>query len=368
MTVSEPPGAHASLLKCLADDSRRRLLAALRSESPLSEGALAGHLAADPDSERAARLALCHSHLPALAEAGLVAWDREEGAVAVTDHSLYDDRRFDRLVEHDADDWSAVVDAFAHERRRAAVRALEAEGPSLSLAALARAVCDRTAAAASDRQSVAVSLYHVHLPKLDAAGVLEFDAAADRATYTGRADVDVAWFDDSVRESASALRAAAATDDVRSATGRQAVDERARSAVRAADDELCVLLSSAALLEGPWFGALEAVAAAGVDVYVGTGRECVRERVRERCPSATVWEPAFDWLEAAPRDERLSRLVLADREHVLVATATDVRPDGVSEETAVVGRGERNGLVVLFRDFLGENLDRLVERSDAPSR
>jgi DNA-binding transcriptional ArsR family regulator len=75
----------AALLETVVDPVRLRLLAALGgTDRPLSIDRLASRLGEDgsfDDAERA-RLALHHSHLPALADVGVLDYDRESGLVA----------------------------------------------------------------------------------------------------------------------------------------------------------------------------------------------------------------------------------------------------------------------------------------------
>lgn len=85
-----------------------------------------------------------------------------------------------------------VYEVLADERRRRAVASLAEARPPVDGGTLARSV----AAAEADAPTEAVSddrakrvhakLYHVHLPKLDAAGLVEYDAEDD--TVRGVAD------------------------------------------------------------------------------------------------------------------------------------------------------------------------------------
>ncbi|MHB9288908.1 hypothetical protein ACKVMT_17910 [Halobacteriales archaeon Cl-PHB] len=61
---------------------------------------------------------------------------------------------------------------LANERRRVTLAVLADRETSLSLEALAAAVASRED---EEHDRVATSLHHVHLPKLTAAGVLEYD-------------------------------------------------------------------------------------------------------------------------------------------------------------------------------------------------
>jgi len=73
----------------------------------------------------------------------------------------------------------ALFSALADGRRRFVIGALESCGGSLALADLAAEVADRdegTDASVSEHvRRVEIELYHVHVPKLAAVGLVQFD-------------------------------------------------------------------------------------------------------------------------------------------------------------------------------------------------
>lgn len=73
------------------------------------------------------------------------------------------------------------------ERRRRTVRyLLEEDGETVEVDALAAALADGAdgRATGADRQRVAITLAHAHLPKLEAAGVVDYDPDRDRVAAT----------------------------------------------------------------------------------------------------------------------------------------------------------------------------------------
>ena len=84
-------------LKLVADQTRRRLLWRLDGASELSVELLADELAdhgetqtdggTRADGRRTVEVALCHVHLPRLADAGVIDYDREAGTVEPTDRT-----------------------------------------------------------------------------------------------------------------------------------------------------------------------------------------------------------------------------------------------------------------------------------------
>jgi len=81
-------------------------------------------------------------------------------------------------------------DALANERRRRALTALREADEPLLLTDLARDVAQRETSDGTGRpadetvQRCRISLYHSHLPKLAAAGLLTFDADEKEAVLT----------------------------------------------------------------------------------------------------------------------------------------------------------------------------------------
>jgi hypothetical protein len=307
-------------------------------------------------------LELVHTHLPALASVGLLEYDEADGTVATTDHSALADPRLREIVAADEAGFDAVLEGLADERRRIVLGVLEGRDEPIDRRTLAREVADTESRVDSTPDSVdevVVSLHHLHLPKLDAVGLLEYDADAGTVAYEGHPALSETWFDFRRGETPqSPLPGAERSDGVRTIEGRGDVLARGRSLIRGADEELFLLITTDGLLEAECFSAIEDAADRGVDVYLGSGSAAVREAVRERVPAVTVWEPRLDWLNLPPERDTLGRLAFADREAVMLATLGRRHPDGHPRETAITGSGADNTLVVLLRKLLGSRLDR----------
>jgi len=187
----------------IGDGDRRRQVLVVLEECPgwLSERALAVELGerapgwgSGTDSETgpdldAIECSLHHNHLPALAAEGLI--ERDGGRVVAragdrpSDPSTGSaasstDGRTTAAGRGTADRAATWFDAGTRRTVEAVVA--DGGGPT-TLAELTAAVARREGAStlpASDRESLAVALHHVHLPKLDDAGVLTY--APDRNT------------------------------------------------------------------------------------------------------------------------------------------------------------------------------------------
>ena len=194
--------SRSELYSALSAEPRRDALAVLLREGPeLTESRLAAAVAARgagtavedvPVGERRETRVSCqHVHLPKLVEAGLIEWDREDGAVRLAREDVL--RRSDLepvlggRTETGAEETSTTFALLADERRRVALTVLQRVGPldleSLATRVVAREQVGKVTEARTER--VAVSLKHVHVPRLVEAGVVETDG--DEVGYRGNA-------------------------------------------------------------------------------------------------------------------------------------------------------------------------------------
>ncbi|NHN59429.1 MULTISPECIES: hypothetical protein [Halorussus] len=157
-----------------------------------------------PDAERRLCARLHHTLLPKLDDAGLVDYDADRGLVRYRP-----DSRFAAVAsavesfEAAASDVSidALCELFADYRRRTAYLTLVSHD-DLSLPDLADevAVAERerplTEIDPDDVLEIYLSLYHTHVPKLAAAGLVDYDQEADYVALTD----DGLAFESPVRE------------------------------------------------------------------------------------------------------------------------------------------------------------------------
>lgn len=188
--------SHTELVESLTDRQRRQILRTLREEpEPVSERELAERLVLTDGAKsiedvaevtiEGVRIQLQHAHLPRLDDVGLVEWSRDDETVAVTEDPVWEDAEFQRLLEIDDDDWDELAASEVDGRLRTIVSALES-GESVRRDVLAHRVAAHEADAeswADSVESVRSELHHVHLPKLEGAGLLEYDADCGTVTY-----------------------------------------------------------------------------------------------------------------------------------------------------------------------------------------
>lgn len=385
MSNSDPSGSAAvtqdDLFDVLADARRRTVLRLVRERSPhgVEKSDLAFRLAAvmsdkrlasvTDDEHQQALVELHHRLLPRLTDAGLLE-RTDDDSIRTADQRTLEELGFDDVVSDDQradeDALDAVFASLADDRRRTVLAVLSNQYHPITTETLARDVAAREADTTEREVSqehvdeVLASLVHVHLPLLRDATLIGYDDETDRVSYEGHPAVraewvqptgDVAATDDSAGDGAEST-------EVRTLEGRDTIIATGQSLCERADDELFMMFTTTGLLEEGCFRRIEDAVDRGVDVYLGSRDPRVRDLVRERAPEVVLWEPQLDWLNLPPEGESVGRLVFADREAVMLGTLGQPTSDGDEYvETAILGDGARNGLVVLMRRILGSRLD-----------
>lgn len=178
--------AETSAFECLSSRRRRVTLSVLGSRSdPLPVDELVARVAdrtadgSDPTPRERVRALLHHVDLPKLAEAGFVA--RHDGAVELADHPVLADPVVEQALDSplSEDRLDAVFAALADARRQRVLRVLREMGHALAPREIAILVAAREADTSPQNvpveavDPVHAAIHHVHLPKLDEAGLVE---------------------------------------------------------------------------------------------------------------------------------------------------------------------------------------------------
>ncbi|AEH37822.1 DUF7344 domain-containing protein [Halopiger xanaduensis] len=222
-------------------------------------------------------------------------------------------------------------------------------------------ICDSVATEA-DRKRIRISLHHNRLPKLEEAGLVEYDRAANVVSYERYPAVDAEILElELIDELLSYFSTGSeiSGDTIGVIEGRDAVVEYGHHLTDAADDELFLMYESDELLQSACLDHVDEALERDVDVALGSKNPAVLERTRDRLPGVTVWEPQLDWWNEPGTYPTVGRLVFADRERIMLAILKASDLDGTTTEMAIVGEGPENPLVVLVRQLLGPRLDHL---------
>jgi DNA-binding transcriptional ArsR family regulator len=391
-TSDEADGTEAYSLdatfSCLAHDERRRIVQYLSEVAPEPVSlddlrtALAARTRGKPredvtaDERRAAALALHHEHLPSLAAAGFVDHDADDGTVTLAEHPALRDPGVLEAIDGDAPADSGSLDALfralANERSRTILDALSHQFGPIHTKTLARELGANDRATTDSEvpeeevEKCLVLLGHVDLPRLSEAGLVEYDADERTVAYAGHPQLRVPWmhsvFEPEFRTSLTGESEPGGIGEIK---GRDRVISFGQSLCDRADEELFCMFTDTQLLEAGCLTRIrDASRRRGVDVYLGTRDPTIREYVEENAPDVVLWEPNTDWLNLPAAGDRVGRLLLADREAVMLGTLLEETTDGLHEEQSIVGEGEHNTLVTMICQLLAPRLDEVDKGSE----
>lgn len=372
---------------CLANGDRRRLLRYLLASTPgpVPREELATALVTrrrersrqgvTDDERQDAALALHHRHLPALAEASLVEYDADDGSITLADHPALQDQGIVEAIEDGperSESLDALFGALADAGRRTILDVLSHQIGAIHVETLARElVTDGQDAAESEVPEAALErtltrLHHVDLPHLSEADLIGHDAEAGTVEYTGHPVLRVPWMHSVLEpEFRPSLTGESEPSGIGEVDGRERVISFGQSLCDRADEELFCMFTDTQLLEAGCLTRIrDAVQERDVDVYLGTRDPNVREYVRENAPEVVLWEPNTDWLNLPVAGDRVGRLLLADREAVMLGTLLERTSDGFHEEQAMIGEGDHNTLVTLIRQLLTPHLEEIDKDTD----
>lgn len=376
-------GGFDAVCTSLAQRPRRKLLGELYEQSPggVSTDRLVetlrestGEGSESSNESEQAEIALYHRHLPQLEDAGLVSREGTD-SVVLGDHFAFQDTGIVEVITGEADatpeSLDGLFEGLAHSRRRIILDALSHQLHPIHVETLAREVrareLDVTEQDVSPEQAerTAISFYHSHLPKLADAGLLSWDREDNIVAYEGHAALRVPWIHSTFEP---AFRARLADDPsprgIGTIEGREAVVSFGQSVFERADEELFCMITDTDLLEAGCLSRLREASRRGVTIYLGTRDSALREYVRKNVPGVILWEPTTDWLNLPAEGSAVGRLVLSDRNAVLVGTLKETLDDGIPEEKAIVGEGPDNAMVVMIRQMVQPHLDQIEGGSD----
>lgn len=147
-------------------------------------------------------------------------------------------------------------------------------------------------------------------------------------------------------------------DGIWTLRGRENVIDRAQWLCDTVDQELLVVTSSLELVDDGCLRRMSRAVNRGTRVIVVSQATDVIQAVTEAAPDATVIEPQLDWLDSTTGEATSFRIVMADRESVLLTTSH--RSPSMDGAVGVWASGPDNGLVAVAGAILGRWLDDVV--------
>ena len=151
-----------------------------------------------------------------------------------------------------------------------------------------------------------------------------------------------------------------AESSVWTTTGQSAITNRAIGFIDSANEEIILVIDKEGRISERMLDRLAVAADDGVSIYVGTLSGSSHEVVENELPNARVFESELEWLQSGEddEDETIGRLLLADRESLLVSSKSD---HNGNEESAIWSEGVGNGLLAIARRLLAAGLDESIE-------
>jgi len=150
-----------------------------------------------------------------------------------------------------------------------------------------------------------------------------------------------------------------ATHEVWTLSGDRGITSRTQQLIEGASAELILVIGHESIFTEQLRAQLRSARDRGVKVIVGTVDAGLRNRVQEALPEVETFVSELEWLSRSPLPDdetEISRLLLVDREAILVSSFTESGGDGREHEQGVFGRGFHNGLVAIVRRLMATGL------------
>ncbi|SIR98539.1 Sugar-specific transcriptional regulator TrmB [Haladaptatus litoreus] len=152
------------------------------------------------------------------------------------------------------------------------------------------------------------------------------------------------------------------THEVWALSGPTAITNRTQQLIDAAGQEIVFIIGRDEVVTEKLLEQLQEALNTGLTVLIGTQTEDIRERIAEAVPNAEVFVSGLEWLNSSPLEvddnTTISRLVLIDKNTILVSSVHETDTGEIETEKAVFGRGFDNGIVVIARRLMATGLPR----------
>ena len=150
------------------------------------------------------------------------------------------------------------------------------------------------------------------------------------------------------------------THEVWALSGTTAITNRTQQLINAAGREIVLIVGRDEVITDELLEQLQEAVDTGLTVLIGTQTEEIRAQIAEALPDAEVFVSGLEWLHSSPLetgdDTTISRLLLIDKNTILVSSVHETDTGGIESEKAVFGRGFDNGIVVIARRLMASGL------------
>ncbi|WP_312912807.1 TrmB family transcriptional regulator [Natronosalvus caseinilyticus] len=146
--------------------------------------------------------------------------------------------------------------------------------------------------------------------------------------------------------------------EVWSLMGNEAIESRTLDLIDEAESEIALLVVDEELLSDALFERLDAARERDLSILLGGRTASITEQLGTGLPNIRTFETGLDWLTGPTiaHEVAISRILLVDRETLLIGSYYPDADDGKAKEQAVFARGLENGIVVLLRRLVSAGL------------
>ncbi|QSW97936.1 TrmB family transcriptional regulator [Haloterrigena alkaliphila] len=164
-------------------------------------------------------------------------------------------------------------------------------------------------------------------------------------TYLENTDVQDPEEDDHIQE-------------IWSLNGHEAIESRTLELIGNAESEIAFLVVDESVLSEALFDGVQQAIERDLTVLLGGQTPETAATLEGRLPETHVFQTGLDWLTGSEADAEvaISRILLVDRETLLIGTYYPDASNGEWKEQAVFAKGLQNGVVVLLRRLVTEGL------------
>ncbi len=142
--------------------------------------------------------------------------------------------------------------------------------------------------------------------------------------------------------------------EVWSMVGNDAIESRMLELIDGAESEIALIVVDESILSETLFEELGRAVESDLTVLLGGQTDAITSRFETELPTVRVFETSLDWLTGAMDEDEvaISRIMLVDREKLLIGSYYPAADDAKANEQAVFASGLENGIVVLLRRLI----------------